>query len=210
MDTYIRPVTPAQVSPAIQNLCSELSAEVQPQYVDVRPAPLAKTNDCFPNVERQVQEHGGYLVLGWSLWEWPTLFVEAEFHAVWRAPDQTLLDVTPKRAPTQRILFLSDASGHYCGRQVNNVRRSTLKHPMVTEFLKASDDEYELMNRGERANQHGAISLLDSEAQEYDSIQRRKAACFLEMPKLKPRIGPYDPCLCGSGKKVKWCHGTAS
>jgi len=200
-------VTPAEISPAICALSRELGVDGQPHYVDVRPVSGVERNDCFPIVESQIQEHGGISILGWSIWEWPTLFVEAEFHAVWKAPDQTLLDIAPKNAPTQRILFLPDPSKRYEGRQVNNVRKLISKHPAVAEFLNASDDEYEFMNRGEREYQHGAIKLLDSEAKEFARIQQRKAACFIEMLKLKPGIGPYDPCLCGSGKKVKWCHG---
>ncbi len=181
MPTYQRPVTPAEFSPSIRSLCLELVSRVNPLYVDVQPIPDSASDECFVLVPEQIRRNGGQAAIGWAIWEWPSLFVEAEFHCVWRAPDGSLLDVSPKKSPTQRILFLTD-------------------------FLTASDAEYEFMNRGERAGQHGHIKVTGPEAEEYAAIQRTKANCFLKMVNLKPAIGAYDPCPCGSGKKVKWCH----
>ena len=206
VSTYQRPVTPAELSPAILSLCEELVEGAQPIYVDVEAIPNAPSDECFVLVPERVRRQGEHLVSGWSIWEWPSLFVEAEFHVVWKDSAGTLRDVTPKKTPIQRILFLSDPSRTYEGRQVNNVRRAISRDATVRDFLRASDAECELMNRGERAFQHGEISLLDAEATEYRSIQMTKARCFATMLRLKPRIGAYDPCPCGSGRKVKWCH----
>ncbi len=204
--TYQRPVTSAQLSPAIRRLCEEIVGPGDPIYVDVTPIPDAPTDECFSLVAARVDESGGRLVIGWSIWEWPGLFVEAEFHALWQGPDGSLKDITPKKTPTQRILFLPDPSRSYEGRQVNNIRRVISRDPSVSEFLRASDAEYEFVNRGERAHQHGELTLSEEEAQEYQSIQMAKAECFFAMLRLKPAIDAYDPCPCGSGKKVKWCH----
>jgi hypothetical protein len=187
-------------------LSEEIAGRSDPAYVDVTPIPGAPSDECFSLVPARVSESGGRLVVGWSIWEWPSLFVEAEFHAVWEAADGSLQDITPKKTPTQRILFLPDPSRSYEGRQMNNVRRAISSDPAVIEFLRASDAEYELMNRGERVHQHGELALAGDEAQEYQSIQMNKAKCFFAMLRLKPTIDAYDPCPCGSGKKVKWCH----
>jgi len=56
-----------------------------------------------------VEEQGGAVQHGWALWEWPRVMVEAEFHAVWRSPDGSRLDVTPREDSQQRILFVSHA-----------------------------------------------------------------------------------------------------
>ncbi len=175
-------------------------------YVDVQPLKDSPPDECFVLVEDRIQKHGGRAVLGWSIWEWPALFVEAEFHCVWEKPDTSLLDISPKKTPTARILFIPDAIRKYEGFQVNNVRKPLSKNEAVVQFLSASDAEYEFMNRGERRAQHGEIKVAGPDAQEYIGIQRAKAAAFLQMVKLKPNIGAYDPCPCGSGKKVKWCH----
>lgn len=209
MKTYQRPVTPADLSAPIQSLCRELVPGTTPQYVDVRPLLDAPSDECFVLVDSHLQCNGGHAVVGWSIWEWPSLFVEAEFHSVWQMPTGPLLDITPKKSPTQKILFLPDPLRQYEGRQVNNIRKCVSRHPAVVEFLKASDAEYEFLNRGERSGQHGEIQVAGIEAQEYAAIQRAKAESFFAMLGLKPTIGVYDPCPCGSGKKVKWCHGDA-
>jgi hypothetical protein len=207
MQRYEHPVTPAVLSSQLVSLCQEIVPDTTPMYVDVDPAQGQPSDECFPIVEDRVQKEGGTMRCGWSLWEMPTLFIEAEFHAVWRTPKDGLLDIAPKKRQTQRILFLPDPSRHYEGRQVNNIRRPLNNHPAVVGFLKGFDEEFELLNRGERAYQHGKIRLENHEAVEFQAIQRRKEMYELEMLKLIPEIGLYGPCWCGSGKKVKWCHG---
>jgi len=145
-------------------------------------------------------------VIGWSLWELPTLFIEAEFHAIWQSPDGVLLDIAPKAEPTERILFMSDPTRKYEGCQVNNVRMALRQDPTVIGFLQTCDEEYEFLNRGERAGQH-ELRLEGAEVAEYQRIKMAKAQFQFQMLPLFPAVGPYSPCLCGSGKKAKWCHG---
>jgi hypothetical protein len=38
---------------------------------------------CHAIVQQRVQEHGGQIVFGWTLWQ-SSSHIEAEFHAVWR------------------------------------------------------------------------------------------------------------------------------
>jgi hypothetical protein len=207
MQTYEHPVTPAVLSPSFVSLCQGIVPGGTPIYVDVRPEQGQPTNDCFPIVEHRVRREGGSTVYGWSLWEMPSLFIEAEFHAVWRSSNSELLDIASKKWTTQRILFLADPNRRYEGHQINNIRKPLLNHRAVVGFLKTFDEEFELMNRGERSYQHGEITLEHDEALEFQEIQRRRAMCQIEMLRLLPVIGPYCPCWCGSGKKVKWCHG---
>jgi hypothetical protein len=207
MRTYLHPVTPAALSQPLIALCQEIAPGSNPPvYVDVRPLQGAPSKECFPIVENHIGTHGGASVIGWSLWEMPTLFVEAEFHAIWRSPDGGLLDIAPKPEPTKRILFLADPAREYQGRQVNNVRKPLRQDPIVLGFLRSCDDEFEFLNRGARAEQH-EISLQGDEVVEYQQIQMRKAQFELQMMSLFPRLEPYSPCWCGSGKKAKWCHG---
>jgi len=209
MTRYAHPVTPAELSPPLAELCRNLvPGAPPPAYVDVRPLDGMPAKECFPIVEEKVAGDGGSRVIGWSLWEMPGIFVEAEFHAVWRAPDGGLLDVSPKARPTRRILFLPDPSGIYEGRQVNNVRRATNGSAEVAAFLRACDDEFEFMNRGARAELHGEIAIEGDEVAEYERIMVRKAEFGSRIARLIPEVGPYTPCTCGSGKKTKWCHGT--
>src|SRR3972149_11538780 len=124
MSYYLSPVTPAEVSPKLADLCASLAPGIEPTYVVVRPIEGAPANECFPLVDATVLRDGGSPMLGWSLWELPSVFVEAEFHAVWASPTGGLIDVTPKNRQVSRILFLPSKDLVYLGRQVNNVRRA--------------------------------------------------------------------------------------
>ena len=206
MTRFERPVTPAEIWSGLQALVEQIVPGGNPLYVDVRPLQGALVDECFPLVEKHVVEHGGQPIFGWSLWELPSLFVEAEFHCVWQQPSGELLDIAPKKQPTARVLFLADPHSKYEGKQVNNVRQAVKSDSALIAYLATFDAEFELMNGGERAHQHGAIELLDKEAEEYHAIQQQRAYLYFQLQHSFPVIGAYHPCPCGSGKKVKWCH----
>ena len=50
------------------------------------------------------------MLLGWRLWEWPSVLVEAEFHAVWRMKDGNLQDPTPNQWKEPKIRFVHDSN----------------------------------------------------------------------------------------------------
>jgi hypothetical protein len=200
------PVTPAFLSRSIETLCEELSPGQTPQYVEVVADPCARVHECFPNVMTKVERDGGVVVIGWSIWESPGLFVEAEFHAVWRSPEGTLIDITPKATHDSSILFLLQPEAIYAGRQVNNVRRSISADPDVETYLRAHDAMFEFMNRGDRAGQHGEVSIAGQDVLEYEAIAGNILMLSARIANRSKRYDPYVPCWCGSGKKSKWCH----
>ena len=203
---YPHPVTPTECVGVLRDLCGQLVSDGEPLYVEVRPTPGAPPDDCFPTVDAHVQANGGMARYGWSLWELPSVFVEAEFHAVWQSPSGGLLDVSSKKWDAARILFLPDPRRAYEGRQVNNLRRSLSIDPAVGEYLGTFDAEFEVMNRGDRAFQHGMLHLSEMESLEMARIMQSRQRLHHEVLSLAQVVGPYTPCLCGSGKKTKWCH----
>lgn len=209
MTRYLRAVTPAESNQTIVALCAELSPGETPFYVDVVPNTEEPVNECFHVVNRQIARFGGASVIGWAIWELPTVFIEAEFHAVWRSPDGNHVDVAPKSTPTRRVFFLPDRNRTYEGYPLDNVRRPIVSAPEVREFFKALEAKYELMNRGKRAYEHGEIRLFEADAVEYDQIEHAIAHLGLLVNARYPEVGPYMPCTCGSGKKSKWCHRPA-
>ncbi len=206
---YARPVTPAEHSTDIAALCSELCPGETPVYVDVVPIPDAPPDECFPLVAGHVAKWGGTQVTGWSIWELPGLFVEAEFHSVFRSQDGELVDITPKRTPSARIYFVQDLVRKYAGVQVNNVRRPLSADQLLLKYLRGFDQRFAIMNAGERMNQHGAIVLSGEEAFRMERLEAEGYEDFLSLRSQLPEIGPYSPCPCGSGRKVKWCHRAA-
>ena len=199
--------TPREVSKEILVLCRELVSKSQPRFLEVRPTSNTDPGDCFPAVARHAEAHGGSVCYGWLIWEWPGVFVEAEFHAVWRDPEGKLHDITHAPEGISRILFLPDPAKIYEGRQVNNVRRALSDNSAITEFFQACDAGFELMNRGSRADKHGKIALSGADAGEWQVIERRKAEAYAEILRSLPPPGRNNPCPCGSGKKYKRCHG---
>jgi hypothetical protein len=203
---YFHPITPTLTS-IVKSFCLDIVPEVEPIYVDVKPESEMEKNQCFPNVNKYIVYHDGSIVYGWSIWIFPTLFIEAEFHGIWSSPKGTLIDITPKEYPTKKILFLKDADLIFDGRQRKNRRKALQVNHVILGYLEAFDREYELKNRGERAFQTGEIQLEPHEQKELYLIEQMKEDYALQLMALHPNIGPYDPCPCGSGQKVKWCCG---
>lgn len=209
-----RSVTPAAITDRIRAFCKRVSPNAEPEYLTVEAESRAAIKDCFPVVDGYVEKHGGERVLGWQIWEWPGVFVEAEFHAVWKAPGGELRDLTPKPFGINRILFVPDPSRTYQGRQVNNIREALSNDSATREFIAALDAEFEFMNRGARAEQHGEIELDEDDTREHRLIQLRKLRAEMALSGgasvFVPRAGApgrNDPCPCGSGRKFKKCHG---
>lgn len=54
-----RETTPVEITDRIMELCSGAVQGTVPVYVPVEAAGWGRMNECFPNVCRMVQEHGG-------------------------------------------------------------------------------------------------------------------------------------------------------
>ncbi|HEY0019469.1 MAG TPA: SEC-C metal-binding domain-containing protein [Longimicrobium sp.] len=210
--------TPGAITDTIRQLCNQLVPNIPPRYLPVTPVTGAEPQDCFEVVAQHVRNNGGRICYGWQIWEWPNVMLEAEFHAVWEDRDGKLHDLTPKLSLVERVLFLPDATRVYNGRPVKSVLHVLSPSPAIESFIDACDAEFELMNRGDRAEQHGEIILSGAEVSEYETIQRQKLLAYMQITGhsdlLPPprnvldavKAGRNDPCPCGSGKKVKKCH----
>jgi len=142
----------------------------------------AVENDCFLNVQKQIERAGGEQVIGWALWEYPGVFAEAEFHAVWRDPETGgLLDLNPRPYPWSVISFLPDPTRSYEGRQVDNVRKALNDNPLIEQYIHKAQQLFRLMNTGELAHQHGQIAISPS-------LHREMVGVGMEMERLRLRI----------------------
>jgi hypothetical protein len=159
-------------------------------YVPVNTVTGAAPDDCFRVVGDHVRNAGGEMVLGWAIWEWPRVFIEAEFHAVWKRADGALLDVTPKRQPIRRILFLLDMRRKYEGRQVDNVRHPLSQDASVRRFCELGTKYHRALNQGDLANLHGTIRFEGEAARQLHLIERERADLQF---KLAQKYGPWRP-----------------
>lgn len=196
--------TPKTLTAPLRHLSAEIAPGTQSVYVPVRPVPGGTPNECFGNVERVVRLQGGSEVLGWALWEWPGLMIEAEFHAVWRHPDGRLVDVSPRLDEDTTILFLPDPVRIWDGQQVNNRRRALRDDPLIREFITINDRIFGVLNAGERSREFGLVSVP---REEIEPLLTRKAQLIDQLQRRAP--GRNDPCTCGSGKKYKKCCASA-
>jgi hypothetical protein len=152
-------------------------------------------------------EHGGEIEYGWAIWEWPTVLIEAEFHAIWRAPDGRPVDVTPRVDDERIIAFVPDPIRVFEGRSLDNIRRPLRDDPVIHEFISLAEARFEIINRGPKAVQFGAVSVP---AEEIMPVIQRMAQLEEMLRSPYPTAPRNDPCPCGSGKKYKKCHGKLS
>ena len=170
----MNPSTPAVISQELLALVADLVPGGKPIALS-RDAPAeARPLDCFETIERCIVDRGGAACYGWLLWECPRLFLEAEFYAAWRDGDGKLHDITPRVGPAL-VLFVPDPVRVFEGRRVPSVRRALTKDPAVAGFLRACDEEFELINRGARAFARN-VALQGQELGELQIIWQRKIA----------------------------------
>jgi len=140
-------------------LCRQIAPESTPRFIEIRPSCEIAVNDCFGGLPGYIKKHGGMQNIGWAIWEWPLVFIEAEFHCVWESPDGMLFDITPKQIPFKRLLFLPDPKRIYEGFQVDNIRFPLRPDPEIHRFIELSELMYHELNKGELKYQHGAVPV---------------------------------------------------
>lgn len=178
----MRSPTPADAGSAyVIEFCQRIAPHDVPLRVVHEPLPNQPLLECFRIVPEQIAAHGGKQLTGWAVWETPGVFIEAEFHAVWQQPDGTLRDVTPRPLPFDQILFVPDSRREYAGRQVDNIRQSLVDDRDVVRFLYLAKRRFEILNKGDLADQHGEIRLPPRALKEYRNVQK-------EMMQLQHRL----------------------
>lgn len=195
---------PTFVSPQLRQFCETVSPGVAPEFVPIRPVQGAVPSECFGNVRSLVSRYSGHMILGWSVVEWPGVFAEAEFHAVWDSPEG-VVDVTPQGAVHGKGLFLRDPGATYDferPRRIPNRRAALSSLPEVARWLDAVNAFH-----GYREQ---VVNVLVSRPQEVQaklwSLQSAmvNARCELLLA-LANATAPNRPCVCGSGAKFKRC-----
>jgi len=167
--------TPSRITADIRRMCHRRIQNVDaPIFVAVSPRADSKINDCFHTVRQQVAEHGGSIQHGWTIWESPGIYLEAEFHAVWRSPDGRLLDVSRKLEKEQQIVFSADHVRVFSGRRMDNIRMALSNDPRVTELLDIFDWLHAILKeQGKDVPIGGEISLSEDATQQLACLRER-------------------------------------
>jgi len=138
------PRTPKTITKPILQLCEELNKTQKPYFVRTKPESYSKPKECFENVRIKVKEDGGQSRLGWTIWETPKIFIEAEFHTIWISPKNEEIDITPNHLKNaQKILFLPDDTLKYQYKRIDAKRRSISDNTMVLEYIKGCEEIFE-------------------------------------------------------------------
>lgn len=117
--------------------CKSISP-VEPVKLEVKPIRGLQAGDCFNNLDRVISKAGGSCLLGWALYEWPGVFIEAECHHVWKKKNGSLQDPTPRNDGRKRIVFLPDPSLSVFSFP-DNKRLLLTDDPVITEYLSMID-----------------------------------------------------------------------
>ena len=131
--------TPSRVTADIRRLCRRIGNVEPPEFVRVASRSDSEMNDCFMDVRNQVEEFGGDVQHGWTIWTWPGIFAEGEFHAVWRSPQGELIDVSHKKHGEPAIMFAPDHHRVFRERRVPNIRMAISNDPRVKQLFSLHD-----------------------------------------------------------------------
>lgn len=203
MDT---PTPPKLNDENLERLLVMLDAEFDPIELEVETHPDADENECIAIVDRLVREQGGKRILGRQIWEGPYI-MEAEFHAVWEMPDGTLKDVSKKKGKQPYIVFVEDDKVIYEGKQISNVRLNLLKLPLVDDLIEVYNQEYRLLNKGERSLLYGRELNAILTQEQINNINYVLEIKKLIWTLLDSGGNENYPCPCKRGRKYKNCHG---
>jgi hypothetical protein len=100
----MRLTTPKRITDELVTACRS-TGSAPPVEVRVEARPDGTLNDCFRTVSRQIESHGGRMIVGRTIWENSYCYC-GELHAVWQPDDGSLVDVTPKQDGERRIIFV--------------------------------------------------------------------------------------------------------
>ncbi len=100
----------------MSNNPSKIVAKIQPtQSISTAYYNFTKPDDfepyeqeCYYNVAKMIEIHGGEPVYGWVLWESDSM-IEAEAHCLYKREDGVVLDITPRVSGEEKILFVADS-----------------------------------------------------------------------------------------------------
>jgi hypothetical protein len=103
-DTDVSETTPTTMTSNVERLAALVGASA-PAFVPVVDDPYGLYGFCNTGVLEKVRNDGGGICFGWIIWEWPGVFLTAEFHAVWLDEAGQYVDITPKPQNERRIVF---------------------------------------------------------------------------------------------------------
>lgn len=180
--------TPIEVTDQIRDFCTILADADLPEFVSVHPSSGSKFSNCYKNVEERVAAEGGEVVYGWMVMEWPSVLLEAQFHAVWQLPDGRLVDVTPTADGEGRVLFLRDRKRRYQDRLIPSRQRALADD--AREYVRLCERRWSLEAEGyfDTGDETG-VALGGASRREYEATLRELRAALAKLAAVQRSRG---------------------
>ena len=193
---------PLHIADAIRTACKRVSPNGNPFYLSIEPESGLMPNHCFPNIEAKIGSDRGAAVFGWAVYIMPRLWIEFQSHVVWKAPDGTIHDPTPRHDGEKAVLFLPD-EWEYAGQAPPTQFFPLTSDPRLLQMLELQKQINVLWaeNRPDYATPATKWPIQMSRIRD---IETEKAVLFSE---LRYSVERNDPCPCLSRKKFKQCCG---
>ena len=206
-----RLTTPTAITESIQKFSNSLASTEVPVLVAVRSGKKDDLGDCFVNVQKMVESRGGEIVYGWAIFELPKLLLEAQFHAVWRAPDGELVDVTKTDDKAQTTLFLADNKLAYEGKIIPSRQLALSDDCSVARLIIASQAVWEHQAKFQVDMGDDQVGFTEQEhVNEHHRLEELRLSALNRLFDTlagAAKVSRSQPCSCGSGKKYKKCCG---
>ena len=186
--------TPPSLTEMLEKLCADLNPVDPPLWVNVVPESWAIENECFPNVQKKIEQDGGSCVNGWAIWQWANMLITAEAHSIWQSPEGTLVDITPHNHGEKTILFVPDTKVKFEGVIIPSRRAPMTSSPKIERLIGL------LNTRDYMLEQSGTSKTCAFPEPFIREIQNTLA-------EIKQSASRNDLCPCGSGLKFKKCCG---
>lgn len=199
--------TPEKITPKILELCSRIAPGSRPVFIDITGEESCFPGECFENVRQRVLARGGHIQFGWSIWEWPDVYIEAEHHAVLRLDSGILIDPTPHTNDgIHKRLFLPDSKAIYDfenpGILRDNYRLALRNDPLIKSLFQLAAERTEILNSIPGV---GCVQTDAATKARLTSNELQQGGVTIEIARKYTQRN--SPCFCGSGIKFKRCHG---
>lgn len=132
--------TPKEIDKSVIDFCKSITRKSIPEYVELRPEPWCRENECYDNVENKVKSFGGKRQLGWRIQvipdPLPKFMIEAVHHAIWISDKGEKIDITPQPASARKIVFVADDSIKLERFRIGEKYHALINCPIVNEYVR--------------------------------------------------------------------------
>lgn len=131
-----------------EQLIEKIGSNHRELFLPIKEEKYAKPGNCFLNVQQKVKNDGGSIIYGWSVLNGDFL-MEAERHAIWKSPNDELVDITPSTQNLDFTFFIPQEL-NYIGQFIDNVRINKTKNEVVDHWIIISSLRSKIFNTASR------------------------------------------------------------